>query len=44
MPVLWDPTLVTILLLPSWAVLGALGLLLLVAGRPRRPTIGHRRR
>ena len=43
-PALWDPTLVTILLLPSWAVLGALGLLLLVAGRPRRPTIGHRRR
>ena len=43
-PTLWDPALLTVLRLPSWAVLGALGLLLLVAGRPRRPVIGHSRR
>ena len=43
-PALWDPTLVRVLQLPIWAVLGALGLLLLIAGRPRRPVIGHSRR
>ena len=43
-PALWDPVFVTVLLLPSWVVSGVFGLLLLVAGRPRRPTIGHSRR
>ncbi len=43
-PVLWDPLLVTILLLPTWLVLGGLGLFLLVVTRVRAPKIGHSRR
>ena len=38
-PVLWDPVMVSILLLPSWAVFGAIALLFLLAGRRRRASI-----
>jgi hypothetical protein len=35
---LWDPVIQSILLLPSWVVLGAAGFLLTWLGRPRRLT------
>jgi hypothetical protein len=35
-PLLWDPTITTLLAWPGWAVLGALGILLAVLGRVRR--------
>ena len=44
LPVLWDPVLVTTFLLPTWVVLGVLGLILVALTRRRRPTIGHSRR
>jgi hypothetical protein len=43
-PLLWDPVLVTILLLPAWLVFGGLGFLLMVLTRPRTPKIGYSRR
>ena len=43
-PVLWDPVAVTILLLPTWCVLGVLGLVLMGLARPPRPKIGYSRR
>ncbi len=43
-PLLWDPALVTILLLPSWLVLGFLGIVLLALTRRRAPKIGYSRR
>ena len=44
LPLLWDPVLVTILLLPSWLVLGATGIVLLAVTRRRAPIIGYSRR
>ena len=44
LPILWDPILTTILRLPTWSVLGALGLVLLAATRRRAPLIGYVRR
>ena len=43
-PTLWDPVLVTILLLPTWCVLGLVGLVLIALARPPRPKIGYARR
>lgn len=43
-PLLWDPALVTVLLLPSWVVLGLIGLVLMALTRPRAPKIGYSRR
>ena len=43
-PMLWDPVMVTILLLPTWCVLGVLGLVLMGLARPPRPKIGYVRR
>lgn len=43
-PLLWDPVLVSLLLLPSWIVLGITGIVLLALTRPRRPKIGYARR
>lgn len=40
-PYLWDPILATLMLLPTWAVAGALGALVLLASRPKRPPIGY---
>lgn len=37
LPFLWDPVLVNILLLPGWAVLAAIGALLVYLGRKRTP-------
>lgn len=44
MPMLWDPFLVTVLLLPTWLVLGVIGLVLLALTRRRAPKIGYSRR
>lgn len=44
LPSLWDPVLVSLFLLPTWAVLGAFGLVLLSLTRPPRPKIGYARR
>lgn len=38
LPALWDPVLVTFLLLPAWLVFGAPGLLLYLSGRKTIPT------
>ena len=43
-PMLWDPVMVTILLLPAWLVLGMVGLVLLAVTRRRAPKIGYSRR
>ena len=43
-PVLWDPVLGSLFLLPTWAVLGILGLLLLAVTRKPRPSVGYSRR
>ena len=44
LPLLWDPILVTLLLLPSWVVLGGTGMVLLALTRRRAPIIGYSRR
>ena len=43
-PLLWDPVLVTILLLPTWLVLGFIGFVLLALTRAPMPKIGYSRR
>ena len=43
-PLLWDPVLVTILLLPTWLVLGVVGFVLLALSRRPAPKIGYSRR
>ena len=43
-PTLWDPVMVTLLLLPTWCVLGVLGLVFLALARPPQPKIGYVRR
>ncbi|VVB50006.1 hypothetical protein RHAL1_04129 [Beijerinckiaceae bacterium RH AL1] len=40
-PSLWDPVMVTVLLLPSWCVLGLVGLVFMALARPPRPKIGY---
>ena len=44
LPLLWDPVLVTVLLLPTWVVLGAIGLLLMTLTRRPARKIGYSRR
>ena len=43
-PVLWDPVLLRMLMLPTWAVLGAFGVGLFYVVRRRPPPIGHSNR
>jgi hypothetical protein len=40
---LWDPVMLTILSLPSWAVIGGLAVVLMLLGRKRKPLIGYAR-
>jgi hypothetical protein len=40
---LWDPVMVAILASPSWALLGAFGILLILMGRKKKPLIGYAR-
>ncbi len=44
LPLLWDPTLVTVLLMPSWLVVGVFGMCLIALARPAREKIGYSRR
>jgi hypothetical protein len=39
----WDPVFSGFLIAPSWAVLGGLGIVLVLLGRKRRPLIGYAR-
>lgn len=44
-PSLWSPVLTSLFALPTWVVLGALGLLLMILTRkPRRSPVGYSRR
>jgi hypothetical protein len=41
--VLWDPGMVSVLSAPSWALLGAFGILCILLGRRKKPLIGYER-
>jgi hypothetical protein len=43
-PLLWDPILLHVLMLPTWAILGIIGAGLLYVTRKRPPPIGHSNR
>jgi len=43
LPGVWDTVLVPLLSAPSWAVLGVLGVLLMLLGRRKKPLIGYAR-
>ena len=38
---LWDPVMLAILAAPAWSLFGILGILLILAGRRRKPLIGY---
>ena len=40
---LWDPVVLSVLTAPTWAVLGVLGVILLILGRKKEPLIGYAR-
>ena len=40
---LWDPVMLGFLSAPSWAVLGIVGIVLMVFGRKKKPLIGYAR-
>lgn len=42
-PFAWDPIFVSFLSAPSWAVLGGLGMVLILLGRKKKPLIGYAR-
>jgi hypothetical protein len=37
----WDPVMLTILAAPAWSLFGVLGMLLILAGRRKKPLIGY---
>jgi len=39
----WDPVMLAILGAPSWSLLGAFGILLILLGRKKKPLIGYAR-
>ena len=39
----WDPVMVKLLTAPAWVISGALGIILIVLGRKKRPLIGYTR-
>lgn len=41
--ILWDPAMLAVLAAPSWALLGGLGILLMMLGRRKKPLIGYAR-
>ena len=41
--ILWDPVAIGILGAPSWALLGAFGILCILMGRRKKPLIGYAR-
>jgi hypothetical protein len=40
---LWDPGMVSVLAVPSWALLGVVGILFILLGRKKKPLIGYER-
>jgi hypothetical protein len=40
---LWDPVMVALLSAPSWALLGLVGIVLIMFGRKKKPLIGYAR-
>jgi hypothetical protein len=40
---LWDPVVISVLTAPTWLVLGAIGILMIVLGRKQKPLIGYAR-
>lgn len=40
---LWDPVMLAVLAAPSWCLLGALGVVLILLGRRKKPLIGYAR-
>jgi hypothetical protein len=38
---LWDPVVVNVLLMPTWLVVGIVGILLMLLTQKRRPRIGY---
>ena len=40
---LWDPLMTSLLAAPSWALLGFVGIVLLLMGRKKKPLIGYAR-
>jgi hypothetical protein len=40
---LWDPVMVSLLATPAWALLGVIGIILLLCGRRKKPLIGYAR-
>jgi hypothetical protein len=38
---LWDPVMLTILAAPAWSLFGAVGILLMLLGRRKKPLIGY---
>jgi hypothetical protein len=40
-PFLWNPVMVHLLLLPTWLVIGGLGILIMALTQKRRPKIGY---
>lgn len=40
-PVLWDPVMVNLFLLPTWFVIGVLGTLIMLLTQKPRPKIGY---
>ena len=43
-PLLWDPVLVTLFLLPTWLILGGFGIMVFASTRRRAAKIGYSRR
>jgi hypothetical protein len=42
-PWLWDPVITSVLVAPTWSVLGVLGAILILLGRRKKPLIGYAR-
>jgi hypothetical protein len=40
---IWDPGMGTVLEAPSWVLLGAVGILMMLLGRKKKPLIGYER-
>lgn len=40
-PLLWDPVMVNLLLMPTWLVIGGLGIIVMLLTQKRRPKIGY---
>ena len=40
-PFLWDPVMLTILAAPAWSLFGVFGILMILAGRRKKPLIGY---